>query len=207
MTKDSLSDIMQLIRSRAAGQDRYLVAIAGAPGSGKSTLAQHLAKELGPSAVVLPMDGFHLDNPCLEERGLLHRKGAPETFDAEGFVQMVKSIRSQGAVSFPGFDRNTDRTVPNAGTIDESQAIVLVEGNYLLLDRPPWSDLENLFDLTVFIEVPSEELETRLVQRWLDHGLTPRQAKRRAQENDLRNADDVIDNSRDADLICRFAVS
>lgn len=206
MANGLLSEITQIIKSRSAGKSRFLVAIAGAPGSGKSTLAEHLAKKLGSCAVVLPMDGFHLDNERLSKRGLLHRKGAPETFDADGFLQKVKSVRSLGVVTFPGFDRNADRTVPNAGIIDESHTITLVEGNYLLLNRSPWSELKNLFDLTVFVDVPRKELEARLVQRWLDHGLASRQAKHRMQENDLRNADDVISNSLDADVIYRSSI-
>ena len=93
MSRTTATDLARIIKTRAAGQERILVAIAGAPGSGKSTLAANLATRLGPMAEVLPMDGFHLDNARLRQMGLFHRKGAPETFDAESFVKLLRTIR------------------------------------------------------------------------------------------------------------------
>ncbi|MBT8460652.1 MAG: phosphoribulokinase [Boseongicola sp.] len=188
------------IEARASGRDRILVGIAGPPGSGKSTLATHLAARLGASAAVLPMDGFHLDNERLRQMGLLHRKGAPETFDAAGFVRLLGNVRSEGAVSFPTFDREADRTIPDAGHIDKETRIVLVEGNYLLLNIPPWSDLSDLFDLTVRLDGSTEELESRLITRWRDHGLSPAEARARALENDMKNVNFVTENSLSPDF-------
>lgn len=187
------------IQSRAADQDRFLVAIAGAPGSGKSTLAAGLAARLGVSAAVLPMDGFHLENDQLQRMGLMHRKGAPETFDAESFVKLLRNVRRKGAVPYPTFDREADRTIANGGRIAEDTRIVLVEGNYLLLKTPPWSDLAGLFDLTVRLQVSRTELETRLISRWLEYGLPPKDARARALNNDMRNVGFVEENSRGPD--------
>ncbi|MEM9581268.1 MAG: phosphoribulokinase, partial [Pseudomonadota bacterium] len=145
--------LLQIIRAAARGRTRLLVGIAGGPGSGKSTLAGHLAAQLGPGAAVLPMDGFHLDNAELILLGLLDRKGAPETFDAAGFVALIKRLRETQAVRYPTFDRTADCTLPDAGEIGAGTQIVLVEGNYLLLTTPPWSDLADLFDITVHLEV------------------------------------------------------
>lgn len=193
--------LLDEIKSRADGDRRILVGIAGPPGSGKSTLAEDLANGIGTSAAVLPMDGFHLDNATLRQKGLLDRKGAPETFDAVGFVELVRALKHQSSLTYPTFDRDADSTIPDGGRIDAGSDIVLVEGNYLLLDLPPWSELAALFDMTVKLVVARSELERRLTKRWLDHGLSPTAAKNRAHENDMRNADLVLESSRASDFV------
>lgn len=193
-------ELLELITAKARGKARILVAIAGAPGSGKSTLAEELADQLADAAV-LPMDGFHLDNAELEQMRLLHRKGAPETFHADGFVELVRSLRSEEEVSYPTFDRMLDKTIPKGGQLSKAVRIVLVEGNYLLLDTSPWNALAAEFDLTVGLEVPLTALKERLVGRWLDQRMSPEQAVVRASENDLKNASIVIENSVAPDVI------
>lgn len=201
MTGATIDTVAQAIRDRGGHHNtRVVVAIAGAPGSGKSTLAHDLAGRLGPDAAVLPMDGFHLDNTRLEPLGLLARKGAPQTFDAAGFVRLVGALRGADAVPYPTFDRARDITVPGGGEIAPTTRFVLVEGNYLLLRTPPWSDLKALFDLTVFLNVPEPVLKSRLVARWLEHGLSPDEALARAQGNDMINARLVLDGSAVADF-------
>lgn len=197
---NNLESIIQKIGLRASGAERFLVAIAGPPGSGKSTFATKLVARLGPSAAVLPMDGFHLDNATLQQLGLLERKGAPETFDAEAFIDLVRAIRQQSRISYPTFNRELDKVIPKGETLEESSKIIVIEGNYLLLRTPPWSELFTLFDLTIYLDVAPEELETRLVQRWLDYGLSKPDAITRARRNDLRNAEIVANNSRAPDF-------
>lgn len=201
-TQGSIETIIEAIDARA-GQDRVLVGIAGAPGSGKSTLASDLAARLGDTAAVLPMDGFHLDNATLDGMGLLHRKGAPQTFDGRGFVHLVQALRNHETVRYPIFDRSQDRTVPDGGEIHAGIRTVLIEGNYLLLRSRPWADLQDLFDLTVFLDIPRETLQGRLVSRWLDHGLEPAAALARAEGNDMKNADLVCSGSVRADITLR----
>lgn len=133
MTQSSKEAIVQAIRERGQQGNRVLVAIAGPPGSGKSTFAQELAMRLGQDAAVLPMDGFHLDNATLDRMDLFQRKGAPETFDSEGFVRLVRALRTQDSVAYPTFDRQNDRTIPDGGKIHAATRFVLIEGNYLLL--------------------------------------------------------------------------
>ncbi|WP_439110227.1 hypothetical protein [Lentibacter sp.] len=193
--------LLELIKARASGCARYLVAIAGAPASGKTTLAAELASKLGPSASVLPMDGFHLDNSILRERGLLARKGAPETFDALGFVELLERVRRTPVVGYPTFDRQADCARADGGQVSASTRIVLVEGNYLLLRTAPWAALEGLFDLTVSLEVARDELERRLIARWLKYGLPPEAARARALDNDMKNADFVAAHARAADIV------
>jgi pantothenate kinase len=196
-------ELIERIRNCDRQGHRMLVAICGAPGSGKSTLATYVAERLGRSAAVLPMDGFHFENDRLAGLGLLHRKGAPETFDADGFVALLKRACRPGAVKVPTFDRAADRTIPAGGLIADDVRIVLVEGNYLLLKLPPWSQAAQLFDLTVFVDVDRGELERRLIKRWADHGLPADKARERALGNDMINADTVIGNSSAADFIIR----
>ncbi len=201
-----LSGLAERIRARASPGSRMLVAVAGPPGSGKTTLAAQLAGKLGEDAAVVPMDGFHLENDVLTKRGLLERKGAPETFDVAGLAQLLQRIKGGGAVTYPTFDRQADRTVPEGGRLETSTAIAIVEGNYLLLDRPPWSDLAPLFDLTIWLDVDEATLRDRLVARWLAHGLCPGAAVARATGNDVPNARFAIENSHIADISVKSSV-
>lgn len=193
-------ELLDLIADKAKGKSRILVAIAGAPGSGKSTLAEVLAAQLDDAAV-LPMDGFHLNNAELEQMELLDRKGAPETFNANGFAELVRSLRCDEEVLYPTFDRTLDKTIPKGGQLSKPVRIVLVEGNYLLLDTPPWNALAAEFDLTVGLEVPLSALKERLVRRWLDQGMSLERATARAGENDMKNANLVIEKSVAPDVI------
>jgi len=200
--------VISLISRTAMPAGRLLVAIAGPPGSGKSTLAEAVVAELnsgstGPlqSAALLPMDGFHLDNAILEQRHLLARKGAPETFDAQGLFELLKQVKAGGSdVSYPLFDRASDRSLMDAAVLRADTRIVVVEGNYLLLNDAPWRDLSGLFDACVFLQPSFITLQSRLLNRWLSHGFSIEQALEKTQNNDLMNADYVLLNSREADL-------
>ena len=98
----------RITAAAAGGPRRYIVAIAGPPGAGKSTLATDLAERIGEGARVVPMDGFHLDDAVLNARGLRHRKGAPETFDAAGFLHLLQRLRAEEEVAIPIFDRTLE---------------------------------------------------------------------------------------------------
>ncbi len=190
---------------RAAGRERFVVAVAGPPGAGKSTLAERLAELLGESAAVVPMDGFHLDNSVLAARGLSARKGAPETFDLAGFEALLARLRSPGAeIAIPVFDRQADLARAGARIVSPSTRFVVVEGNYLLLDEAPWDRLHTAFDWTIFLDAPRGRLAHRLVQRWIDHGLSPEAARERAFANDMVNVERVISNRRDCDVVIEF---
>lgn len=182
---------------------RSLIAIAGAPGAGKSRLAAELAAELNArapgSAAVVAMDGFHLSNEVLAARGLLPRKGAPETFDVAALAAALAALKTGDAVAVPGFDREADAVVPAAETVPAAARFVLVEGNYLLLTRPDWRALYPLFDLTIRLSVPEAELRRRLLLRW--QALPEAEARRRVEENDLPNGRLLRQENRAADLV------
>ncbi|WP_298492842.1 AAA family ATPase [uncultured Maritimibacter sp.] len=191
ITETQLAD---LVARAARGRARYLVAIAGAPGSGKSTLAERLAAAT-PGAQAIPMDGFHRDNDWLNARGLYPKKGAPETFDAEGFADFIATLAHGTAAHFPAFDRAADRVVPRGGTLSPDIHVFIVEGNYLLLDEAPWTRAHPLFDLKIVVQVPEDELERRLVARWRAHGHAEEDAIHRAHSNDLPNGRLVAERS------------
>jgi fructokinase len=183
---------------------RTLVALAGAPASGKSTLAQQLTRAINaqsPCAALVPMDGFHLDNAILQQRGLLPRKGAPETFDASGFLHLVRRLATEPEVIIPLFDRSRDIAVAGAACIGPEHRILIVEGNYLQFDEHPWSQLPGYWDLSICLDVPLSVLEARLIQRWRDQGLGEAAARKRALDNDIPNARRIIQQALPADLV------
>lgn len=183
-----------------------MIGIAGPPGAGKSTLAEKLCDRLnrdlaGEPASVVPMDGFHFDDVILNARGHRLRKGAPHTFDAAGFHNLLNRLRADEAeVALPVFDRTQELARAGARIVTPAQRILLIEGNYLLLKQEPWAKLKPIFDVTVFLPVPLVELERRLVQRWLDHGYAPDAAETKARSNDIPNAELVVRESAAADF-------
>ncbi|MER9103977.1 nucleoside triphosphate hydrolase [Mesorhizobium sp. M0848] len=201
-----MSEIAHLaatIFKRAGKANRFIVAIAGPPGSGKSTLSARLHELLPEGASeVVPMDGFHYDDAVLERRGLRTRKGAPETFDFAGFETLLKRIRAGEAdIAIPVFDRSMELSRAAASIVATQTKFILVEGNYLLLDEEPWSRLAPLFDFSIFVDVPRNELERRLMERWHGHGRSDEDARAWIASNDLPNIERVLARRRAADLV------
>ena len=196
-------DLARRIAGLPRTGNRWLVAVAGAPAGGKSLLAGMITaavKAAGRPARAIPMDGFHLDNGLLETRGLVARKGAPETFDAQGFVHMMHRLKQGGEVVYPLFDRSRDLAVAGTASIEAECDVAIVEGNYLLFGEDPWQSLKPLWDLSVWLDTPEEVLRGRLLQRWFDHGHTPDEALARAERNDLPNARRILAGRLEADV-------
>lgn len=197
----------ELLAPRAGA--RRFVAIAGSPGSGKSTITEELKGRINgvrPGfADILMMDGYHLDDIVLDARGLRSRKGAPHTFDIDGFRAMLERLRLDDGkdVAVPVFDRSIEIARAGARILDASTRIILAEGNYLLLDAPGWRDLGSLFDLTVMIEASEAELVARLTARWQGFGYDPAAIRIKLEENDRPNMRLVLTGSRPADVIVR----
>jgi fructokinase len=185
-------------------QARRVVAIAGPPASGKSTLAAGLVEAIGGAGVhsqLVSMDGFHLDNRILDDRGILDRKGSPPSFDAMGLLRLVQVLGASQELYYPVFDRARDLSVAGAGHIAPECDTIVIEGNYLLMDAPIWRDMAKYWDLSIHLSCDEAELEARLIQRWVDHGLAPEAARIRTHSNDLPNARLVGQTALRADVV------
>lgn len=199
-----LNGLADLLQGRAAA-GRVILGMVGAPGSGKSTMADKLAGKLNGRvagiASVLPMDGYHFDDTYLTPAGLQPRKGAPHTFDVGGLYHTLLRMRArdEAEVTVPVFDRKIEIARAGARMISAEVPIIVVEGNYLLLDQAPWPRLRPMFDVTVMIDVPEHVLRSRLRGRWDRLGLTPDEIMAKLEENDLPNGRVVRDASAPAD--------
>ena len=196
------AELAQIIRAKAPPQGRFLAALAGPPGAGKSTLAAELVAALGQGAKAVPMDGFHYDDAVLIARGARNRKGAPDTFDAHGFFHLLRRLRVEDEVAIPLFDRDLEISRAGADVVSPEDRLLVVEGNWLLLDEAPWNAAR--YDLTVFIDVPEAELDLRLQARWAHYGKTPEEARAWIDGNDMPNIRRVTQGSRPADLVIRW---
>lgn len=193
--------------SLLAGHHRILIGLAGAPGAGKSTIATAVAAELEtrlPEQVaVVPMDGFHLAQSVIERAGQAEIKGAPQTFDAHGFVALLARLRHDRdeTIYAPEFRREIDDAVAGAIPVDPQVRIVITEGNYLLLDEAPWHMIRELLDEIWYVRLPQELRVQRLVERHMHFKDQEAEAYRRATVSDQRNADLVEKQQSGAKLI------
>ncbi len=173
---------------------RTLVGITGPPGAGKTHVARFLRHP------VVAMDGFHLRNEELRRLERRQRKGAPDTFDAAEFVRLLDRLRDgTRAVSVPAFSRELDEPVPDALVIEPDAAVVLVEGNYLLLDEGPWAEVAGRLDLSVYVEAPTEVRRARLLARQIRSHGSPAAAQRWIETVDDLNAAIVEQTKAHAD--------
>lgn len=203
MMRDGIDLVVSAILAKHQPGERLIVAVAGPPASGKSTFSEALVAALNAHednlACGVPMDGYHLDNRQLDRLGLRARKGAPQTFDFDGFRSQLGRLREpRRPVYFPVFDRGSDLAIAGAGVVLPGTDVIVVEGNYLMLDEEPWSGLATCFDVEIFLRASMACLEERLIRRWLAHGHDPAAAARRAKSNDIPNAELILGKVRDA---------
>lgn len=210
-----MTDMDGLIRraqALAATGSRRLLGICGAPGAGKSTLAERLVTALGERAVLVGMDGFHLAQRELRRLGREQRKGAPDTFDAAGYVDLIRRLRGNGpdradaeTVYAPEFRRELEEPIGSAVPVAPEVPLVITEGNYLLLDDSPWSALRALLHEVWFL-APDESVRiARLVERHRRYGRSEAEAHDRAHGSDQVNAVRVQATADRADLVLRGA--
>ncbi|MEJ6782182.1 AAA family ATPase [Aminobacter sp. Piv2-1] len=196
-----MTKLVDIVLEQSRHAVRFIIAIAGPPGAGKSTLSEALAREL-PQSAILPVDGFHYDNLHLDQLGRRAYKGAPDTFDCRGLEILLRRIRAREVETIvPIFDRTRDVACAGAKAIPQEAKHIIVEGNYLLVKRGDWARMREFLDFTIFISTPREELERRLIGRWVEFGHDMAYARQRALSNDLPNADYVCKNSETADIV------
>jgi len=195
----SIGELPGIVRSIDGGA-QTIVGLVGPPGVGKSTVSDWLAAET--VGLVVPMDGYHLDHDLLVARGDVGRKGAPFTFDAWGFARTLQRLRSRAdgeTVYFPRFDRTIENAIAGSvGVTDEP--LVIVEGNYLLLDDEPWRLARSALDLVVYIDLAETTRLLRLMRRHVEHGRTRRAAAAHTRSSDELNARLIEESRPFADL-------
>jgi pantothenate kinase len=203
MRPQALPSALQAVRVLLADRPgRLIVGLAGPPAAGKSTLATALAAALtndeGAPSVAIPMDGFHLANAELGRLGLADRKGAPETFDATGFVHLLRRLRSgdPSTVYAPTFNRHVNESIGSAIPVPPDVRVVVTEGNYLLLDVPPWHEVRTLLDVALYLDAPQSTRHSALVRRQLARGLSQPAARAWAGGSDAANAK-LIESTRE----------
>jgi pantothenate kinase len=187
------SDLLAAATAIAPAARRVMIGLTGPPGAGKSTLAARLVDELsrgGYTTAYVPMDGYHLANSQLNQLGLRDRKGAPETFDAAGYVHMLEIIASRPAYTIyaPAFNRDIEEPIAGSIAITPGTDFVVTEGNYLLLDTPPWRDIRVHLDAAWYISIPDGVRRQRLVRRHMLFGKDRRSAEAWTDGSDARNA-------------------
>ncbi|HEY1974310.1 MAG TPA: nucleoside/nucleotide kinase family protein [Pseudonocardia sp.] len=203
----------ELVR-RAAGlapDRRAMLGIVGEPGAGKSTLAEALRAGLvsrGIPTALVGMDAFHLANSALEDNGLVEVKGAPETFDVDGYLALLRRLRAptDRVIWAPEFRREIEDAVAAAVPVRPEVRIVITEGNYLLLDGP-WRGVRDMLDECWFVTVPTELRQHRLAARHQFYGRSEAMAWQRTLGSDERNARTVAATQHLADLVIPLGAS
>lgn len=200
------------MESAAHGQ-RIAIGLAGGPGTGKSTLAAELVTMLNAvkpgSTALVPMDGFHMKHAKIEAMGQTDYKGAPHTFEGAAFVSFLNHLKQASEpVSGPGYSRKIEDVVEDAFRVQADVKVLVVEGNYLLLTEGPWAGIRPLLDYAVFIHVPRELVEARLLRRHGEEGLfTEERNRAHIERNDLPNYD-LVEGSRErADVVFELDVT
>ena len=202
-----------------SSNNRILITIAGIPGSGKSTIANAIAdsinsndyeavSKLKPKSISISMDGYHLSrselNAMEDPKNAFLRRGAPFTFDASGVVSLTKSLRNscdlphdkRPVIKVPSFDHKVKDPLPNGITIDSDVNIIILEGNYLLLNIEPWNEIEKYADECWFVDVDIEIARKRLAKRHVEAGIEKslHDALRRVDLNDTLNGVFILEN-------------
>lgn len=198
------ADLSQRLDALLDPGGRRVLGIVGPPGAGKSTLAAQVAAALPGRAVVVPMDGFHLAPSELTRLGRADRKGAPDTFDAPGFVALLRRLRAADeTVWVPAYHRELHHAVAAEIAVEPGVPLVVVEGNYLLLPTHGFAPVAGLLDESWFVALDDDERVRRLVARHVATGKSPAAAREWVLRSDEANARLVSATAGRADLVLR----
>ena len=191
--------LVERARTLIVPGERRLLGITGAPAAGKSTLTGSLVAALAPEAVLVPMDGFHLAAAQLRRLGRLDRKGAPDTFDAAGYLALLHRLRdrAEDVVYAPEFRREIEEPIAGAIAVPREVPLAITEGNYLLY----WNDVHELLDEVWFVDLDEPTRLARLIERHMAYGRTRAEAEQRTYGSDQRNAELIMATRMNADLI------
>jgi pantothenate kinase len=191
----SLIELIAAARQLITPGQRRFLGITGAPGAGKSTLAEALEAALAPDVVLVSMDGFHLANAELVRLERLERKGAIDTFDGAGYVNLLRRLhgREDEVVYAPRFNRSIEESIGSAIPVPADIPLIITEGNYLLMDGPVWGQVRSLLDECWYVEPNEEQRLSRLVARHVEFGRSPDEAHERSRYGtDGRNAEMIM---------------
>jgi pantothenate kinase len=215
----TFGDLVARARGLVVDGRRAVLGVVGSPGAGKSTLAEALIAALRadppPGAGVdwvahVPMDGFHLADVELERLGLRHAKGAPETFDAGGYVALLARLRDpdpgDAVVYAPAFERSLEQPLAGAIPVPAAARLVLTEGNYLLVDAGRWGAVRPLLDEAWFCALRDDVRRHRLLDRHVVFGKAPDAAASWVATVDEPNAALIESTRSRADLVVPSSV-
>jgi pantothenate kinase len=211
----TVAELVERARALAIPAERHILGIVGAPGAGKSTVAAQIVAALGPDlAVLVAMDGFHLANVVLASLGRRDRKGAHDTFDDAGYANLMERLHRSAPgratpdnseiVYAPEFRREIEEPIGSAVPVPAQTALVVTEGNYLLLDRDAWPRARACIDEVWFLAPGDKVRQDRLVRRHEAFGKSPDDARAWALGTDQRNAELIESTAGSADLVIRL---
>jgi pantothenate kinase len=199
----SIDELATRARALVSLGGRRILGITGPPGGGKSTLAETVALRLEGIAIRVPMDGFHLSNAELDRLGRRARKGAPDTFDAAGYVALLRRLKAteDEVVYAPEFRRELEEAVAGAIAVPGQVPLVITEGNYLLLDWPPWASIRTLLDESWYVDLQPASRVRRLTERHVRYGKAQAEAEEWVRRSDEVNARLIADARDRADVL------
>ncbi|WP_206330568.1 nucleoside/nucleotide kinase family protein [Modestobacter sp. KNN46-3] len=208
VVRETLEQLVARAAQLARPGTRRVLGVTGAPGAGKSTLCAALLAALGDHAALVGMDGFHYAGVELQRLGRGHRKGAPDTFDVDGYVALLTRLRTPPRVPVyaPLFDRALEEPVGSAVPVPSATPLVLTEGNYLLMSEHGWSAVRACLDEVWYLDVPPEVRERRLIQRRRSYGHEAQAAEHWVRTVDGRNGCAVEASRSRADLVVHLDV-
>ena len=151
----------------------YVIGIAGSVAVGKSTSARILQALLmcwpeHPRVELITTDGFLYPNAVLEERGIMNRKGFPESYDTKRLLQFVRDVKAgTPEVSAPVYSHVIYDVLPDKEEIVHQPDILIVEGlNVLQVGSATTDFVSDYFDFSIYIDAREDDIEAWFTERF-----------------------------------------